>query len=140
MKEFVEKLIEWLEEISVSKSEEGIIKEYNSQKEDENVPLFDVERREKLLKERPWEINNVDDIDEELVLTYHGILSDRFPTVIILKGENTVEVMDIKVAFCKRDCFRVEAKKIPISFGIRDLMTYAANIDCVSYTAEPDFN
>jgi len=120
-------------------SDEGIIKEYNFQMEDKNVPLFDVERRNKLLKERPWEISNINDIKEELVLTYHGMLSDRFPTMILLKSGSGIEVIDFKVSFCKKDCFRIETKNIPIDFGIRELMTHAANTDSISYTSEPDF-
>lgn len=132
------------EEIFIKKdwldiSDRGIIEEYNSQKEDENVPIFNAVARERLLKERPWEIHNIDEIKEELTLTYHGMLDNRFPTLIIFKG-GEVEVLDFKVSFCKRDCFRVETKAVNIIYGIRELMTYAANVDCIQFTSEPDFD
>lgn len=121
-------------------SDEGIIKEYNSQKEDENLPLFDEERRKRLLAERPWEIHNIDEIKEEVTLTYHGMFSTRYPTLVTIKDKNEIEVMDFKISFCNKHCFKVETKKIPISFGARDLITAAFNMDEISYTSEPDFD
>lgn len=121
-------------------SEAGIIDNYNKEKEMESIPLFDTERRERLLKERPWEISDVNQIDEEFVLTYHGMLSDRDPIMITINNSNEIEIYTFKVAFCKRDCFRVETKRIPVLFGVRELMAACANRDSVSYTSEPHFD
>jgi len=133
------------EELFIDKSfiditEKGIVSAYNHFKETKSIPLFDEKRRKELLEERPWEIKSVDKISEELVLTHHGIITSRGPILITIKECGEIEVINFKVAFCKKDVFRVEAHKAPIFFGIRDAMTYAANVDYLSYTSEPDFD
>ena len=113
-------------------SDEEIIERYN--RKNEPLILFNEEERERKMKERAWEVHSIDEV-KEFVLTRHGMFTDYYPMLLVVKGNNIV-VYDFEVTFLERDRFRLSIKKRNISLTYNDILREANNLE---YPNDPEF-